>query len=589
MKTKAGSRGHSQTIVVIGTGPIGLVLAAELALQNIPVLLIDDGLTPPDCGLMDATYDSRVLDALDRVGCATDVLAKCSVPERVVVSLGEATVCTIEASSESGARLPAHIRLHPSALAKCLRRRIDSLPLISIRQLCQVTAVKQGANGVELALKTPFASERLFAQYVVDTGGSESRMRRLLNVDVDHARHDALLIADFRMSGSSRTQDRLWFDAPFHGGPWLALQRLPKNGWRLYAHLGGERIATREAAAAEAMRIAQTALDSSGGMWMESVEVRSYPGRRLEPIRQGRVFFTRPPHDVGFPIRQCASAMGFEDARSLAWKLAYVMQGAAPSVLLETFGEVQHAALCRSTRSTSRNTEILSPRTSQSHVFRNAMLTLASHHEFARSLFCEGQGVGPAVAPDSTLTTRDADSFSGQLAPGMLCPDAAVDGVSGQTWLRSHLGGEFVAIIFGAPAGLDPVTTRQLRRLQQGDIPFRIVFLTHAAITASASRWLAVQVLRDSKSDAAGRYDARAGTCYLIRPDTYICARWRDVDAFRIADALACAVGNSPPWWDCDPPSQPTRLRERGCTVHQEEIVANATRSTLQSACGNHI
>ncbi|EKZ99563.1 FAD-dependent oxidoreductase, partial [Cupriavidus sp. HMR-1] len=43
---------------------------------------------------------------------------------------------------------------------------------------------------------------------------------------------------------------------------------------------------------------------------------------------------------------------------------------------------------------------------------------------------------------------------------------------------------------------------------------------------------------------AARRYDARAGTCYLIRPDQHVCARWRAVDANQIAGAIARATCN---------------------------------------------
>jgi len=47
----------------------------------------------------------------------------------------------------------------------------------------------------------------------------------------------------------------------------------------------------------------------------------------------------------------------------------------------------------------------------------------------------------------------------------------------------------------------------------------------------------------DSEGLAAKRYDARPGTCYLLRPDQHVCARWRafELGAVRAAVARATA------------------------------------------------
>jgi 3-(3-hydroxy-phenyl)propionate hydroxylase len=47
----------------------------------------------------------------------------------------------------------------------------------------------------------------------------------------------------------------------------------------------------------------------------------------------------------------------------------------------------------------------------------------------------------------------------------------------------------------------------------------------------------------DPEGHVAARYDGRPGTAYLIRPDRHVAARWRGVDAGRLAAALARAGG----------------------------------------------
>jgi 3-(3-hydroxy-phenyl)propionate hydroxylase len=43
----------------------------------------------------------------------------------------------------------------------------------------------------------------------------------------------------------------------------------------------------------------------------------------------------------------------------------------------------------------------------------------------------------------------------------------------------------------------------------------------------------------DSAGTLTGRYDGRAGTVYLIRPDQHVAARWRRFDTNKIEAALA--------------------------------------------------
>ena len=41
----------------------------------------------------------------------------------------------------------------------------------------------------------------------------------------------------------------------------------------------------------------------------------------------------------------------------------------------------------------------------------------------------------------------------------------------------------------------------------------------------------------------ARRYDARSDSCYLIRPDQHVAARWRRFDPAKVGAALARARG----------------------------------------------
>jgi len=54
------------------------------------------------------------------------------------------------------------------------------------------------------------------------------------------------------------------------------------------------------------------------------------------------------------------------------------------------------------------------------------------------------------------------------------------------------------------------------------------------------------EVIDDAEGLVAARYDGRPGTCYLVRPDQHVCARWRAFDAAAVRAALARATCRPP-------------------------------------------
>ena len=97
------------------------------------------------------------------------------------------------------------------------------------------------------------------------------------------------------------------------------------------------------------------------------------------------------------------------------------------------------------------------------------------------------------------------------------------DGAGEPGWLLRAVGtGSFAALVFGDGAAAD----RSARAVAEG----------------AAAADVQVDVVRlplgDAHALATQRYDAQAGTVYLLRPDQHVCARWRQPDAQAIRTAL---------------------------------------------------
>jgi len=119
--------------------------------------------------------------------------------------------------------------------------------------------------------------------------------------------------------------------------------------------------------------------------------------------------------------------------------------------------------------------------------------------------------------------------------PGAPMDDAPLRGPAracGSGWLLealSRAGPGFVLLHFGVP----DVATRRAA----ADLKLSLLVLHDAAEPTP-------DALHDAQGLAARRCDARPGTCYLMRPDQHVAARWRRFDAAAVRAALARATGH---------------------------------------------
>ena len=124
----------------------------------------------------------------------------------------------------------------------------------------------------------------------------------------------------------------------------------------------------------------------------------------------------------------------------------------------------------------------------------------------------------PSFYRNTPLSTPDEDMFGGVAKPGLPAPDAPLEDAAGKpVWLLDSL-----------------------------DPGFTVLAVTNGA-RPNVPEGLSLRVVGEDLHDAEGlfaeRYDARPGSLYLIRPDQYVCARFRSFDADALAKAHARAKG----------------------------------------------
>ena len=347
---------------------------------------------------------------------------------------------------------------------------------------------------------------------------------------------DRFLIADVIMKAEYPAERWFWFDPPFHPNQSVLLHKQSNNVWRIDFQLGWDADPEEEKKPEKVIPRLQAMLGDDRPFELEWVSIYTFQCRRMTDFRHGRVLFVGDAAHQVSPFGARGANSGFQDADDLMWKLALVMKGQAPDKLLDTYAHDRQFAADENIMNSTRSTDFITPKSRTSKTFRNQVLALAKHHPFARKLVNSGRLSMPSFLTSSMLNTPDADALGGNMVPGAPMDDAPVQ-VNGQdAWLLDQVGQGFAALLFAdAEPSADMLT--QLQALQTGQRPVTPLIVASRPLDVPG-----VKVIVDAQGLMAKRYDGQSGTTYLLRPDQHVAARWRQLDAAKIQQALARAT-----------------------------------------------
>jgi 3-(3-hydroxy-phenyl)propionate hydroxylase len=546
-------------VVVVGAGPVGLATAIDLAQRGIAVVLVDDD-DSLSTGSRAICFSKRSLDIFDRLGCGEAMVEKGVRWHVGKVFLKDELVYSFDLLPESGHRRPAFINLQQYYVEGFLIERAQQLPNLEIRWKNKVVGIErnerasEGEPPVALTIETPDGNYALHARYVVAADGSRSPMRHLLGLE-SHGRtfKDRFLIADIKMEADFPTERWFWFDPPFHPQQSVLLHRQPDNVWRIDFQLGWDADPVLEKTPERVIPRVRALLGPDVAFEIEWVSVYTFSCLRMDSFRHGNVLFAGDAAHGVSPFGARGANSGFQDAENLAWKLDMVLTGRAPDSLLDTYAREREYAADENILNSTRSTDFITPKSPISRVFRDAVLSLARHYDFARRLVNSGRLSVPAVLRESTLNTPDRDCFEGGLVPGTACVDAPVLRGAEPDWLLAHLGGQFTVLLFAEANGIGANARAAIERARSTGVKIDVVVIepnvplecARSLGDAAAMEAMRAVMLIDAEGRVAERYDGAPGTLYLMRPDQHVCARWRQTQPDDIAHALARALGSA--------------------------------------------
>ena len=539
LPSQHGPQPH-QKVVIVGSGPSGMVAALELARHGVASVVLSAELQFSQ-GSRAIVFTRRSMEILQQVGVA-DRMTAGGLPWRFGNSFYRNQLCfRMEAPHDADDRFGPLINVQQQFMEEYLHDACAAQPMIDFRWGNKVLKVEQKGSFATLTVDTPEGEYTLDSDWVIDASGGRSSIREALQLKMEGASYEGFfVIADIKIDLPLPTERLAYFDPDWNPGNTILMHREPNGIWRVdYQLPEGE--TPEQALAPESLRRrinAQLEMIGFGGTpWeMDWSSVYSARTLTLPDYVHGSILFTGDAAHLLpiFGVRGANTA--FQDSQSLAWHLAYVVKGWADRKLLANFSRERVGAAREIIDEAGKSTRFMTPPSRGFRLLRDAVLSLSLTHDFVRPLY-HWRTSRPHEYTLSALNSRGDDNNLFNAGPAHGAPPQNVR-LGANDFLLDHLGGGFDLIYFTEATAVPQALQDVVSGVRARGVAVRVTAVGAAQPAAGAD-----QTFADADGHFRQRYGVQAsGGAYLLRPDQHVCARWLTLDAVRLQAAFDTAL-----------------------------------------------
>ncbi len=557
-------------VLIVGAGPVGLVLACELVRHGLRCRIIDMQ-DQPSVHSKAHVIHSRTLEILADMQIIEPFLGCGRWLQGIAVYTPDlnclARLPFLLPSIET--RYPHSLSIAQADTERLLLTQLHQLG-VWVERPVSLQSFSQDADGVSAVLQhASGCTESIYATWLVGCDGAHSTVRKGLQLPLEGAAGEQrILQADLRIDWNFASAEEQAVGFLAESGM-LGIFPLPgKQHYRMLTLLAPDdpaeaTLATFEELMAERGPKGAKVRDPE---WM--VDFRFH--RRMVPrYRSGRVFLAGEAAHTHSPIGGHGMNTGMQDSYNLAWKLALVQKGHAAAALLDSYHSERHPVAAATLRGsdilTRRFQSVFHLRPPLSGELRGKFAAFVAGMEMVQhratpaiSMLEVAYPHSPIVAEDRTSALAaslgiephsEGPSFADWLdfgqgpAPGERAHDAELPAAQGQPrrlYEHLHGTGHTLLLFDGAAATAEGYRRladiqRQVREHYGSHVIVHIV-VPHSRIPAELPA--DSSILLDSEGEVHRRYGARSECIFLIRPDKYIAYRCQPADGEKLLTFL---------------------------------------------------
>jgi 3-(3-hydroxy-phenyl)propionate hydroxylase len=320
-------------VVVVGAGPTGLMVAAELTLAGVDVTIVERRPTSELVGSRAGGFHSRTIEILDQRGIADRFLAEGKTHQ---VPFSGRLLLDI---SDFPTRHPYTLGLWQNHIERILAGWVDQLG-VPIRRGLDVTGCVQDDDGVAVRLA---GGEELRALYVVGADGGRSVIRKAAGIDFPGwEATTSAMIAEVEVTEGLPAGIK--YDASgLHGLSFMEDGRTVRVVTS-EPELGITTEPTLTDLSENLAAVYGTDFGVHHPTWISRFTDAT---RQAATYRSGRVLLAGDAAHIHSPAGGQGIGLGIQDATNLGWKLAQVVKGVSSESLLDTYHAERHPAGAR--------------------------------------------------------------------------------------------------------------------------------------------------------------------------------------------------------------------------------------------------
>jgi 2-polyprenyl-6-methoxyphenol hydroxylase-like FAD-dependent oxidoreductase len=534
---RARSDGLTTDVLIVGAGPIGLALAADLGTRGIDCIVLEKHQESQTIHPKIMNVGVRTMEYCRRLGVADQVRgwgfpAEYPQDTAFVTSMSGHEIARIAAPSLNDAvELPES----PEQNTHCpqnwfddfVLKRAQSFPSVRFRYGHELLRFEDGSNNVTATVldRGTQRVQSVTARYLVGCDGYQSTVRKQLSIPmtgrgkVDYSMN--ILFRSDHLKTSHPFRDALRFVLIGPEGTWATLWSVDgRDLWRLTVY-GTDAKSIEAADPHDAMARLQLpgltyAIDSVSHWTRRAVTA--------EHMQRGRVFLAGDSAHVTPPNGGLGMNTGFADAMNLGWKLGGVIHGWADPQLMTTYEPERLPVALRSVSEALEDYERLTVGTTVEGLDldeprgKELRRTLGEHliAENVKAWRPLGIHLGyvyqsTAIVPDGDPVPDTVEQYRPTTTPGARAPHAwLADGTS----TLDFFGSGFTLMRLGASAPA-----------------------ADSLASAAAAKRVPLTTQHVVDDDVAALYERQL---VLVRPDGHVA--WRGDDLPHDVDAVIDAV-----------------------------------------------
>jgi 2-polyprenyl-6-methoxyphenol hydroxylase-like FAD-dependent oxidoreductase len=325
-------------VLVVGAGPTGLTLAAELAAHGVRPRLVDRA--------RDRVHESRALaiqprtlEALARRGITGQLVAAGNPAVRLRLhARGRETAVPLFDLGLADTAYPYLLFLSQAHTERVLADHLSALD-ITVERGVELAGLQQDPEGVTAALRHDDGhEEQIRARYVVGCDGAHSTVRGAAGIGFHGGAYpQTFVLADTEADGLGPDAAHAFLSGP---GILFFFPLGSPAAWRLLAMRRPDELTAPDAPVSldQVQALADTytggAVRLRDPVWMTNFRIHH---RVATSYRAGPVFLAGDAAHIHSPAGAQGMNTGIQDAVNLGWKLAYTLRGLAIPGVLDTY------------------------------------------------------------------------------------------------------------------------------------------------------------------------------------------------------------------------------------------------------------